>query len=248
MKPSEALALNKESWEREASRFYGRAALPEYGPLAPAETELSLFEEIKDKRVLDIGCGSGHSLKYMGDEGAMELWGLDLTALQIKTATEVLQDQTASVKLFESPMEENPGIPEHYFDMVYSIYALGWTTDLKRTLQHVNGYLKPGGTFIFSWEHPMHDRLVYENGNFIMSKSYHIEGPELNEAWHSKAVIPHRKLSTYLNTLIACGFVIDRVVEEAVLPDILPDDDQKWYSAQKASLTPATFIIKASKK
>lgn len=37
------------------------------------EDELNLFEHIEGKVVLDIGCGSGHSLKYMGDKMSKEL-------------------------------------------------------------------------------------------------------------------------------------------------------------------------------
>lgn len=35
-----------------------------------------------------------------------------------------------SAKLICSPMEEECGIPNDYFDFVYSIYAVGWTTDV----------------------------------------------------------------------------------------------------------------------
>jgi hypothetical protein len=41
-------------------------------------------------------------------------------------------------------MERNPGIPTGYFDLVLSVYALGWTNDLPRTLMHVTNYLRPG--------------------------------------------------------------------------------------------------------
>ena len=87
MNTTEILKINKEGWEKSAERFFGRAALPDYGPFALSETELNLFGPLTGKRVLDIGCGSGHSLQYMGNEGAEELWGLDLTTKQIEIAT-----------------------------------------------------------------------------------------------------------------------------------------------------------------
>lgn len=243
------LNLNKESWEKSAERFFGRAALPDYGPFSPSEEQLKLFGDISDLKVLDIGCGSGHSLLFMGSQGAEELWGLDLTTKQIETATNLLSSQQAKVSLFESPMEENPGLPSNYFDIVYSIYALGWTVDLQSTLSNIYTYLKPGGIFIFSWEHPIHDRLTYEQSSFTFNKSYNIEGPEYNEAWHNSVVIHHRKLSTYINTLIETGFTIEKVIDDVILPDNeTSDSPSKWYSTQKAELVPATFIIKASKK
>ena len=35
-------------------------------------------------------------------------------------------------------MEVNPGVPENYFDLVFSIYGLGWTTDLPETMALVS--------------------------------------------------------------------------------------------------------------
>lgn len=245
---SEMLKLNKEGWEKSAERFFGRTALPEYGPFTFTEDTLHLFGDVSEQKVLEIGCGSGHSLQYMGNKGAGELWGLDLTTKQVETANQLLQDQEVKVSLFESPMEENPGLPRNYFDVVYSIFALGWTIDLSQTLTNIYSYLKSGGTFIFSWEHPIHDRLAYVDSSFKFNKSYNEEGPELNEAWHSKVIMYHRKLSTYVNTLIATGFTIEKIIDDVVLPNKPSEDPAKWYSTQRAELVPSTFIIKASKK
>lgn len=246
---TEILSINKESWEKSAERFFGRTALPDYGPFSLNEEQLGLFGNISNQKVLDIGCGSGHSLQYMGSHGAKELWGIDLTTKQIETATKLLSNQPVNVTLKESPMEENPGLPSNYFDIVYSIYALGWTVDLKRTLTNIHTYLKPGGIFIFSWEHPIHDRVSFEQSSFTLNKSYNIEGPEYNEAWHHAVIIYHRKMSTYINTLIESGFTIEKVIDDVFIPENnLSDNPLKWYSTQKAQLVPATFIIKASKK
>ncbi|SES25483.1 Methyltransferase domain-containing protein [Gracilibacillus ureilyticus] len=248
MEVNEILQMNKESWEKSAERFFGRAALPEYGPLAPREDQLNLLGNISNKTVLDIGCGSGHSLKYMAINGARELWGLDLSTKQIETATSLLHDQPVPVSLFESAMEEDPGLPENYFDIVYSVYAIGWTWDLKQTFSNISCYLKKDGIFIFSWEHPIHDRLSYKDSEYIFQKSYVKEGPELNEAWNNTAVTYQRKFSTYINTLIETGFSVEKIIDDVVLPESITDDPAKWYSAQKAQLVPATFIVKAKKR
>ncbi|MFZ3579983.1 hypothetical protein [Virgibacillus sp. DJP39] len=71
----ESLVLNKKSWDDVAHRFYGRNPLPEYGPLAPTEDELNLFGDVTDLNVLDIGCGSGHSLHYMNERGQVNCTG-----------------------------------------------------------------------------------------------------------------------------------------------------------------------------
>jgi SAM-dependent methyltransferase len=244
----ESLKVNKQSWDEAAERFYGRNPLPEYGPLAPTEDELKLFGDVRNLKMLEIGCGSGHSLKYLDQRGAGELWGLDLSTTQIAAAKALLQNAASPVKLFESPMENNPGLPDDYFDIVFSIYALGWTTNLEKTLTNVHQYLKPGGLFIFSWEHPMYNRVKAKDGELLMDKSYHDEGPYQHEAWSQPAIMQQYKLSTYVNLLIDNGFKIEKVVEDVSLSD---EDIQRhanrWYSYEKAKDLPAAFIIKSRK-
>ncbi len=71
--------------------FHGGTALPEYGPLAPTEDDLRLLEATPDLRALELGCGSGHSLRYLAERGARELWGIDLSPVQIAFAEETLR-------------------------------------------------------------------------------------------------------------------------------------------------------------
>ncbi|GKV56140.1 hypothetical protein NCCP2222_20870 [Sporosarcina sp. NCCP-2222] len=245
---SETLHVNKKSWDEVAHRFFGRNPLPNYGPLAPSEEDLHLLGDVSGCKVLDIGCGSGHSLLYMGERGAAELWGVDLSKTQIETARNVLADMTAPVHLFESPMEKDPGLPDNYFDIVYSIFALGWTTDLQATIQNVHRYLKTGGTFIFSWEHPLHSRARLADGSLHFDKSYHEEGPYDHEAWHAPAIMQQLKVSTYINTLADHGFQIEKIIEDVALTE---EDREKhenrWYSYEKATKLPTTLIIKCKK-
>ena len=64
-----------------ADSWFGTTALPAYGCYIPTEERLKLFPDLRGKRVLDVGCGSGHSLKWCGDRGAAELWGLEMQLL-----------------------------------------------------------------------------------------------------------------------------------------------------------------------
>lgn len=243
-----SLEINKQSWDEVSHRFYGRNPLPEYGPLAPSEEELNLFGDVASLKVLEIGCGSGHSLKYMDQHNAGELWGLDLSTKQIAAAKSLLSNANSPVKLFESPMEENPGLPVHYFDIVYSIYALGWTTNLEQTLRNVHQYLKPGGIFIFSWEHPLYSRVKNTDGTLLFHKSYHEEGPYEHEAWSQTAIMQQFRISTYINTLIDTGFTIERIVEENCLTEEdLQRHANRWYSYEKAQSLPTTLIIKSKR-
>ena len=110
MEDRKLIHQNRDSWNVIADDWFGNTALPIYGRSVPSEYELQLFGNISDKVVLDIGCGSGHSLMYQGKSGAKELWGLDLSKKQIENAEKLLLSEGYNANLFVSPMEDDPSI------------------------------------------------------------------------------------------------------------------------------------------
>ncbi|MCB0119645.1 MAG: class I SAM-dependent methyltransferase [Anaerolineales bacterium] len=251
---NDIVTINQKGWNIVAPQFYGGTALPKYGPLSVTESELQLIENLKGKSVLELGCGSGHTLYYLWKEKqAGELWGLDLSQEQIQYTQDYLAKENIQAKLFLASMDENPGIPESYFDMVVSIYSLGWTPDLPRTLSLVYSYLKPGGKFVFSWEHPVYQCLDYDADleKYVMNRSYLDESPEFNSTWKgTEIVIQPRKLSTYINAISNSGLIIEHMVESEVDMKLARPQDyapEKWYSVPRAKLIPTTFIVKAFK-
>jgi SAM-dependent methyltransferase len=254
LKRKEILSINQDGWNKVAPLFYGGTALPKYGPLAATEEELHLIPEGNQKKVLELGCGSGHTLAYLWEsKNASELWGLDISDEQIRFTKEFLNEKNIPANLFLASMDENPGLPENYFDLVVAIYSLGWTPDLSRTLMLVNSYLKPGGVFIFSWEHPVFQSLNYDTNlsKYVFKNSYLDEGPVLHPSWKGvEIVINHRKISTYLNVMIETGMRIEQVIESEPNTDLAREVDHdplNWYSVPRARLMSTTFIVKAYK-
>ena len=141
-------------------------------------------------------------------------------------------------------MEASCGIPENYFDIVYSIYAIGWTTDLEGTFHRISSYLKTGGSFIFSWSHPVHKCAAWEDGTLLFKKCY------FDESWYTVSLdngtlsLCDRKLSTYINALAKAGFAIEELVEETDT-DLTRKDGGNF--ARKAEMLPVTFVVKAKK-
>ena len=248
------LSINQKGWNQVAALFFGGTALPNYGPLAQTEDDLHLIPDLHEGKVLELGCGSGHSLSYLWEhKNARELWGVDLSEEQIRFTKEHLGGKNIPVNLFRYSMDENPGLPQNYFDLVLSIYSLGWTPDLPHTLDLIHSYLKPGGIFVFSWEHPVYRCLSYDKtlGKYIFADSYQEEGPVIDPSWKGvEIVINSRKLSTYLNAIIRSGLVLEQVIESESNESIAREQDfapEKWYSIPRAKLMPTTFIVKATK-
>ncbi|MFF2015334.1 class I SAM-dependent methyltransferase [Paenibacillus sp. NPDC058177] len=237
---------NSIFWDTQGNDVIGATALPFYGAFV-SEEKLQLFGDVSGKTMLEIGCGSGHSLQYLGERGASELWGTDISERQIEKAAQHLAASGLSAKFICSPMEEECGIPVDYFDFVYSVYAIGWTTDLEGTFSRIASYLKKDGVFIFSWSHPIHKCVAAENDMLAFKKCY------FDESWYSVALgegeitLSDRKLSTYVNALSKAGFVIEEMIEESD-EDLLQSHDENSDFAKKAKMLPVTFVIKARKR
>lgn len=234
---------NREFWDEKGSEILGATALPLYGAYI-SEEKCRLFGDVSGKKLLEIGCGTGHSLEYQGNHKAAELWGVDISDKQLEKARKHLESCGLSAKLICSPMEESCGIPENYFDFVYSVYAIGWTTDLEGTFRRIASYLKKDGIFIFSWSHPIHKCVAAEDDALIFKKCY------FDESWYTVALdggtlsLTDRKMSTYVNALAKAGFVIDELVEQSD-EDMIQDDKSDF--AKKAKMLPVTFVMKARK-
>lgn len=243
MDPNKIHKTNEVFWDSVGTELVGGTALPNYGAFI-TESKCQFFNEVSGKKVLEIGCGTGHSLQYVGKRGASELWGLDISKEQIEKASQHLATNQLSAKFVCSPMEIPCGIPENHFDYVYSVYGIGWTTDLDTTFKLIASYLKTGGTFIFSWSHPIHKCVAPEGDDLIFKKNYY------DESWYTVPIegnhfsLTDRKMSTYVNALAKAGLSIETLIEDSD-DDLLASRNSPF--SEKAKMLPVTFVIKAKK-
>lgn len=246
---------NKTYWDTNADLWFGTTALPTYGVNFVTEDDLHLFGDVSGKKMLEICCGSGHSLKYHADRNATELWGVDLSHKQIENAEAYLKENGYTAKFICSPMESDLNIPEDYFDYVYSIYGIGWTTDLQGTFNKIASYLKKDGVFIFSWHHTLNycvawsceqRKVMIENEQLIFNRSYFDESYFTMPVDDSEIVLCNRKISTYINALARAGFVIEQMIEETD-KKIMESDEDDSDKAKKARMLPISVCFKARK-
>ncbi len=249
------ISKNKKYWEDHADLWFGTTALPKYGVKFVTEDDLHFFADVEGKKVLEICCGSGHSLKFLADRGAKELWGLDLSQKQIDNARQYLNSNGYDANLICAPMEADSDIPEGYFDYVYSIYGIGWTTDLPGILKKAASYLKKDGTFIFSWGHPLHYCVaksyetgedVADDGELIFAHSYFDESYITMPVHDSSVSFANRKISTYVNALYDAGFIIEKMVEQTD-GKTLADTEDDSPKALKARMLPLSVLFKCRK-
>lgn len=247
-KKSSAVILreNQNTWNAVAPSFIHASALPVWGPFGIGE-DLHLIPIIKDKIFLEVGCGSGRSLKYLTEKGAKRVYGLDISQTQIDEARKYNHSaiQTGKVQLFLGSMEQPIKIEP--VDCVISIYAIGWTPEPSKTFRNIYSYLKPGGLFIWSWDHTFFTDVQFHNGKWEIVISYHDENLVRMPNWKKEGItanITYRKTSTWFQLLYDAGFEIIGYHEP--MPKDLSrghSDPAKYYSIEKAKLIPCSFIF-----
>jgi SAM-dependent methyltransferase len=183
----------------------------------------ALLPDLRDQRILDLGCGFGWFARWAAEQGAASVLGVDLSENMLARArAETADTQVLYLKADLESLE----LPEESFDVAYSSLALHYVQDFKRLIGEVSRALVSGGHFVFSIEHPIYMAsmnpgwLAREDGARTWPVDhYAIEGARVTD-WLAKGVRKqHRTLGTTLNALIDAGLTLRRVVEWSPTPE-----------------------------
>jgi len=193
---------------RSVQGLEGAAEWPALRALLPAMDGL---------RVVDLGCGFGWFCRWSREQGAGKVLGLDVSEKMLARACAETNDREIA---YQQADMETLELPAGSFDLAYSSLALHYVDRLDRLLTVVHGTLMPGGSFVFSVEHPIYTAprqpgWVMDNvgHNRWPIDGYLVEGPRRTD-WLTKGVIKqHRTLATYLRLLTASGFTVQHVEE-----------------------------------
>ncbi|KAL2828109.1 S-adenosyl-L-methionine-dependent methyltransferase [Aspergillus pseudoustus] len=197
--------------------------------------------DIKNARVLDLGCGYGWFCRWAAEEGlAAKVHGIDISEKMLERAREMTAtdteretatgiDSSLSLHLRINYVRadlETVVLEKEGYDVVYSSLTFHYVSDLARLLNTVYAALKRNGRFVFSVEHPIytapkedkwHGDGTNDDGNDGLQSwllnGYGDEG-ERNRNWLGDDVRKyHRTTQTYLTLLLRAGFVLREFVE-----------------------------------
>lgn len=186
------------------------------------------------KSVLDLGCGFGWHCRHAREEGANKIIGVDLSEKMLQEARQMTSD--AAITYTKGAIEEID-FPNDSFDIVVSSLALHYVQSFDAVCKKVKDVLKPGGTFVFSVEHPIftsrseQDWHYDDAGNklhFPIDR-YKEEGVRNTSFLGNDVIKYHRTFSTYLQNVLTNGFQIT-AVEESGAPALIPqwkDEDRR---------------------
>ena len=217
--------------------------------------------ELTDLNVLSIGCGSGVDSRWLKDNGAKNVFGVDISDGLINIAKENNLDIDFTVMDMERLDFEDES-----FDLTYSSLAIHYLNDWTKALQEANRVLKPGGQYIFSCSHPVDSAL--ERTKDVSSKSAYlgrITNLETSErtmygdylavkengskayssiAGNTEIWLYHQPVSKMMEYIRKAGFSIETMIEPLPLPE-MQQKFPEYY--EQLNLIPA-FMIWVLKK
>ncbi len=147
---------NTNAWDRLASGELPALALDSvaYGPEMPGERDLRLLGDVQGKRVLELGCGSGQAAIVLARQGAHAI-ALDASARQLAAARRAAEAHEVRVEWHHGDLADLAFLRADSIDLALSVHALAEVEDFDRVLRQVQRVLRPGGAFVFSYEHPV---------------------------------------------------------------------------------------------
>jgi len=189
----------------------GLAAAPEWPSLQ------ALLPPLRGQRVVDLGCGFGWFCRWVREQGAAKVLGLDVSERMLARARATTTDPAIT---YERADLEHLQLPDAGFDLAYSSLALHYIEALPALLAQVHRALVPGGALVFSVEHPIYTAprqpgwtTDAEGRQTWPVDAYLAEGPRRTD-WLARGVIKqHRMIGTYVNLLTGLGFTLVHLEE-----------------------------------
>lgn len=161
--------------------------------------------DLRDRRVLDLGCGFGWHCRYAREQGARSVMGVDLSKKMLVRAKATTNDP--AIEYRKSAIEDVDFSPNQ-FDIVISSLALHYVERFDAVCRNVYRWLVPNGSFVFSVEHPMftsreeQDWHRDSNGKPLHwpVDNYQQESARVTQWLADDVVKYHRTIVTYINT------------------------------------------------
>jgi 2-polyprenyl-3-methyl-5-hydroxy-6-metoxy-1,4-benzoquinol methylase len=211
--------------------------------------------DIKNKTVLDAGCGEGYNTRLLAQQGAKVI-GIDIAEKMIALAKEEEEKCPLGIEYKIASFTDLSCVQDNLFDVVISTMALMDGPGYADAVKEFYRVLKPGGNLFFSVTHPCFITKDYywlqdDDGEFrkLVVSHYFEEKPwcftwkfssmaDTSHIQEFTSINYHRTMSTYVNKLIEAGFVLKRIKEPRPSEEVI----RKLPKLKRAREHAGTFL------
>lgn len=155
------MTSEKERWNKVAKEYSKKIGEKDSQGFLIRERSLNPYllrklGNIKDKKVLDYGCGDGWLCEKLKQKGA-KIFGCDISEKFIKLAKENYKEIEFKIINNKTSYKNNE------FDAIVCNIVLHITKDYEKVLNEMYRILKPGGKAIITIMHPKHYKSEIAN-------------------------------------------------------------------------------------
>ncbi len=221
-----------------------RGTVVVYGSDVPTESELRLLGDVEGKRVLDLGCGSGHNAVVLARAGAKVI-GVDDDAEVLGHARERAEDAEVRVELHQSALADLAFVRSDSVDAAISVMAMARAEDLARVFRQVHRVLKRDAPLVCSFPHPAFTMFDPTAGDPLRAvRPYQRAEPHTWELGDQRVVDHPRTIEEIFTTLHRASFAVDHLLE----PTAPASGPRSRTYAELMRLVPPTLVVRARKQ
>ena len=221
-------------------------------------TMLRILADVKNKRILDAGCGAGYFCRKLARKGA-KVTGIDISNKLIEIAELKEKEEPLGISYYVGSLSNLKMLSSSTFDVVVSNMALMDTLNLKKAMEEISRVLKNDGKFVFSIPHPCFASSCKNEWEKQPSDSERNEDRLCRKidryfdrgrvVWSMYGFPPvssfHRTLTDYINLLLTNEFVITHFEEPVPDPQAMEEHPRDF--ANDYDRIPLFLIIGAKK-
>jgi ubiquinone/menaquinone biosynthesis C-methylase UbiE len=215
------------------AKVYSSERVSPWNDLYERPNSVRMLGDVKDKLIVDAGCGGGKHTSDLLKAGA-QVEGFDLSDNMLDFARTMLGDR---VKFQVASLDAPLPYEDAYFDAALCALAMHYVKDWTQPLNEFARILKPGGTLVISTHHPFMDHQLAGGENYFAHKL-------IEDRWEKNGEVMHvrywrRSLADMISAFTDANFTIEKIEE----PMPLPETKEKFPDAYEKLTTQPRFIF-----
>jgi SAM-dependent methyltransferase len=154
-KLSAHVAVNQAAWTKHNAEYTDRSARRQWekdditwGVWSTPEIDAQILPDLRDRDVIELGCGTAYVSAWLKRRGARRVVGVDITPAQLETARRMDREFELGLELIEANAEAVP-LPSGQFDLAVSEYGASIWCDPTLWIPEAARLLRDGGELVF---------------------------------------------------------------------------------------------------
>jgi ubiquinone/menaquinone biosynthesis C-methylase UbiE len=177
---------------------------------------LSSLGQVKDKRIVDLGCGTGTLARQLARLGA-KVTGVDISSEMLKYASK----RNEKVEYLKHDIEQKLPYNDKEFDITISIMVFHSIENISNVITESYRILKNNATMIVVIPHPCFVQyfrsLECENDSlYLTPQKATFNWKQFTDICSNPTEFYLRPISFYINLFLSAGFILNSVKEPLI--------------------------------